>query len=98
MSFVFDGGFAAEAGVDAAAVVEIFDPGGDPGVDLVAGGEGTRSARPSAHSAGTLVHGAKKALAFPKNSFSFSSSRTRRLGAVFAASSSRGLGRPSRAA
>ena len=41
MSFVFDGGFAAEAGVDAAAVVEVFDPGGDPGVDLVAGGEGT---------------------------------------------------------
>mgnify|MGYP000863432735 CR=1 FL=1 len=38
---VFDGGFAAEAGVDAAAVVEVFDPGGDPGVDLVAGGEGT---------------------------------------------------------
>ena len=25
---------------DAAAVVEVFDPGGDPGVDLVAGGEG----------------------------------------------------------
>ena len=41
MSFVFDGGFAAEAGVDAAGVVEVFDPGGDPGVDLVAGGEGT---------------------------------------------------------
>ena len=40
MSFVFDGGFAAEAGVDAAGVVEVFDPGGDPGVDLVAGGEG----------------------------------------------------------
>ena len=36
--FVFDGGFAAEAGVDAAAVVEVFDPGGDLGVDLVAGG------------------------------------------------------------
>ena len=34
------GGFAAQAGVDAAAVVEVFDPGGDPGVDLVAGGEG----------------------------------------------------------
>ena len=33
-------GFAAEAGVDAAGVVEVFDPGGDPGVDLVAGGEG----------------------------------------------------------
>ena len=33
-------GFAAEAGVDAAAVVEVFDPGDDPGVDLVAGGEG----------------------------------------------------------
>ena len=41
VSFVFDGGFAAQAGVDAAAVVEVFDPGGDPGVDLVAGGEGT---------------------------------------------------------
>ena len=27
--------------MDAAAVVEVFDPGGDPGVDLVAGGEGT---------------------------------------------------------
>ena len=39
MSFVFDGG-AAEAGVDAAAVAEVFDPGGDPGVDLVTGGEG----------------------------------------------------------
>ena len=34
------GGCAAEAGVDAAVVVEVFDPGGDPGVDLVAGGEG----------------------------------------------------------
>ena len=34
-------GFAAEAGVDAAAVVEVFDPGGNPGVDLVAGAEGT---------------------------------------------------------
>ena len=33
-------GFAAEAGVDAAAVVEVFDPGGDLGVDLVACGEG----------------------------------------------------------
>lgn len=33
-------GFAAEAGVDVAAVVEVFDPGGDPGVDLFAGGEG----------------------------------------------------------
>ena len=41
MQFVFDGGFAAEAGVDAAAVVEVFDPGGDPDVDLVAGGRGT---------------------------------------------------------
>ena len=40
VSFVFDGGFAAQAGVDAAAVVEVFDPGGNPGVDLVAGGEG----------------------------------------------------------
>ena len=40
VSFVFDGGSAAEAGVDAAAVVEVFDPGGDPGVDLVAYGEG----------------------------------------------------------
>ena len=29
-----------EAGVDAAAVVEVFDPGATPGVDLVAGGEG----------------------------------------------------------
>lgn len=29
------------AGVGAAAVVEVFDPGGDPGADLVAGGEGT---------------------------------------------------------
>ena len=35
------GGFGAVAGVDAAAVVEVFDPGGDPSVDLVAGGEGT---------------------------------------------------------
>ena len=35
------GGFGAEAGVDAAGVVEVFDPGGDPGVDLVAGGKGT---------------------------------------------------------
>ena len=34
VSFVFDGGFAAEAGVDAAGVVEVFEPGGDPGVDL----------------------------------------------------------------
>ena len=34
-------GICPEAGVDAAAVVEVFDPGGDPGVDLVAGGEGT---------------------------------------------------------
>ena len=40
MSFVFDGGSTAEAGVDAAAVVEVVDPGGDSGVDLVAGGEG----------------------------------------------------------
>lgn len=40
MSFVFDGGFGAQAGVDAAGVVEVFDPGGDPGVDRVAGGEG----------------------------------------------------------
>ena len=42
MSFVFDGGFAAEAGVDAAGVVEVFDPGDDPGVDLVAGLGGIR--------------------------------------------------------
>ena len=41
---------------------------------------------------------AKKALAFPKNSFSFSSSRTRRRKAVISASSSRGSGRPSRTA
>lgn len=41
MQFVFDGRFAAEADVDPAAVVEVFDPGGNPGVDLVAGGEGT---------------------------------------------------------
>ena len=34
------GGFGAEAGVDAAGVVGVFDPGGDPGVDLVAYGEG----------------------------------------------------------
>lgn len=34
-------GFSAEAGGDAATVVEIFHPGGDPGVDPVAGGEGT---------------------------------------------------------
>ena len=27
--------------MDAAVVVEVFDPGGDSGVDLVAGGEGT---------------------------------------------------------
>ena len=41
MWFVFDGGSDAESGVDAAAVVEVFDPGGDSGVDLVASGEGT---------------------------------------------------------
>ena len=41
---------------------------------------------------------AKKALAFPKNSLSFSSSRTLRLGAVISASSSRGSGRPCAAA
>ena len=41
---------------------------------------------------------AKKALAFPKNSFSFSSSRTRRRRAVISASISRGSGRPSRTA
>jgi len=41
---------------------------------------------------------AKKALAFPKNSLSFSSSRTRRRNAAISASSSRGSGRPSRAA
>ena len=35
------GGFAAEAHVDAAAVVEIFHPGGDAGVDPVAGGKDT---------------------------------------------------------
>ena len=35
------GGVGSEAGVDAAGVVEVFDPGGDPGVDLVAGGKGT---------------------------------------------------------
>ena len=34
------GGFGAEAGVDAAGVVEVFDPGGDPSADLVAGGKG----------------------------------------------------------
>ena len=39
MSFVFDEGFAAEAGVVAAAVVEVFTPGDNTGVDLVAGGE-----------------------------------------------------------
>ena len=37
---------------------------------------------------------AKKALAFPKNSFSFSNSRTRRRRAVISASNSRGSGRP----
>ena len=37
---MFGGGFVAEAGVDAAVVVGVFDPGGDPGVDLVAGGDG----------------------------------------------------------
>ena len=31
-------GLAGDAGVDAAAFAEVFDPGGDPGVDLVAGG------------------------------------------------------------
>ena len=41
MQFVFDGRLSAGAGVDPAAVVEVFDPGGDPGVDLVAGGEST---------------------------------------------------------
>ena len=41
---------------------------------------------------------AKKALAFPTHSFSFSSSRTRRRSAVISASISRGSGRPSRAA
>ena len=64
VSFVFDGGCAAEAGVDAAAVVEVFDPGGDRGVDLAAGGEGTRSARPSAHSAGVVVHGGEEGAGF----------------------------------
>ena len=41
---------------------------------------------------------AKKALAFPTHSFSFSSSRTRRRRAVISASISRGSGRPSRIA
>ena len=41
---------------------------------------------------------AKKALAFPKNSFSFSNWRTRRLGAVISASISRGSGRACSAA
>ena len=41
---------------------------------------------------------AKKALAFPKNSFSFSSWRTLRRNAVISASSSRGSGRPCAAA
>ena len=41
---------------------------------------------------------AKKALAFPKNSFSFSNSRTRRRRAVISASISRGSGRPCSAA
>ena len=41
---------------------------------------------------------AKKALAFPTHSFSFSSSRTRRRSAVISASISRGSGRPSRTA
>ena len=41
---------------------------------------------------------AKKALAFPKNSFSFSSWRTLRRNAVISASISRGSGRPSRTA
>ena len=41
---------------------------------------------------------AKKALAFPKNSFSFSSWRTRRRRAVISASISRGSGRPCSAA
>ena len=41
---------------------------------------------------------AKKALAFPKNSFSFSSSRTLRRRAVISASISRGSGRPCAAA
>ena len=41
---------------------------------------------------------AKKALAFPKNSFSFSSSRTLRRNAVISASISRGSGRPCAAA
>lgn len=41
---------------------------------------------------------AKKALAFPKNSFSFSNSRTRRRRAVISDSISRGSGRPSRTA
>ena len=40
VQFVFDGVSAAEAGVDAAGVVEVFAPGGDPGVDLDAYGEG----------------------------------------------------------
>ena len=41
---------------------------------------------------------AKKALAFPKNSFSFSSWRTRRRNAVISASISRGSGHPCSAA
>ena len=40
VSFVFDGGSAAEAGVDAAAVVEVFDPGGNPNINLIMGDEG----------------------------------------------------------
>ena len=39
MLFVFDGG-AAEAGVEAAVVVGVFDAGVAPGADLVAGGDG----------------------------------------------------------
>ena len=56
------------------------------------------SASSAVHSAGVVVTEAKKALAFPKNSFSFSSSRTRRRTAVISASISRGSGRPSRTA
>ena len=41
---------------------------------------------------------AKKALAFPKNSFSFSNSRTRRRNTAISASISRGSGRPCSAA
>jgi len=56
------------------------------------------SARPSIQSAGVLVPRGEEGTGFPQNSFSLSSSRTRRRKAVISASISRGSGRPPRTA